>query len=119
MHTHIAVVLLCKDFFLKETPRKKLRQILDDHSAFRDKLVPVFLGMSVEECEKLAKKAGLAGVCAQSGMRHAYERGRFQGRLVHREETMQRVVWEICRMLACLAPVRLTTKVPLYMVPNA
>lgn len=96
--THIAVVLLCEEFFQKEAPQRELRQILDDHRACRNELVPVFLGVSVEECEKLAQPAGLADVCAHSGVRHAYERHRFQGKPVHREETMQRIVCEIRRM---------------------
>ena len=96
--THIAVVLLCEEFFQKEAPQKELRQLLDDHRACRNELVPVFLGVSVEECEMLAQPAGLADICVHSGVRHAYERHRFQGKPVHREETMQRIVCEIHRM---------------------
>lgn len=102
--THSAVILLCHDFFQKEAPHKELRQILDDHRAFFNELVPVFLGVSVEEFENLAQPAGLADICVQSGVRHAYERHRFQSKPVHREETMQRIVREICRMTGLQSP---------------
>ena len=102
--THIAVVLLCEEFFQKEAPQEELRQILIGRRACRNELVPVFLGVSVEECKKLAQPAGLADVCAHSGVRHAYERHRFQGKPVHREETMQRIVCEICRMTGLQSP---------------
>ena len=101
--TQIAVILLCKEFFQRRAPQQELRQFLEGRDGTRNGLVPVFLGLSVEECEKLAKKAGLAGVCAHTGVRHACERGRFLGRPVHREETMQRIVREICRIPACRA----------------
>ena len=96
--THIAVVLLCEEFFQKEAPQKELRQIPDDHRAYRNELLPVFLGVSVEECKMLAQPAVLADICVPSGVRHAYERHRFQSKPVHREETMQRIVCEIRRM---------------------
>ena len=101
---HIAVILLCEEFFQKKAPQQELRQFLKGRDASRNELVPVFLAVSVEECVKLARKAGLAGVCAQTGVRHAYERGRFLSRPVHREETMQRIVREICRMTGLQSP---------------
>lgn len=102
--THIAVILLCKEFFQKKAPQQELHHFLKGRNAARNELVPVFLALSVEGCEKLATKAGLAGVCAQTGVRHAYERGRYQGRPVHLEATMQRIVREICRMTGLQSP---------------
>ena len=96
--TYIAVILLCKEFFRKEAPQRELRQFLEDNGAFRNQVIPVFLGVSVEECEKLAQKAGLADVVKITGVRHAYERSRFEGRPVHLEETMLRIVREVCHI---------------------
>ena len=96
--TYIAVVLLCEEFFQKKSPQQELRQFLKGRGRFRNEVVPVFLAVSVEECEKLAKRVGLADVVEITGIRHAYERSRFLGRPILLEETMQRIVGEISCM---------------------
>ena len=90
--THVAVVLLCEEFFQKEWPRRELGWFLQRHLAGRSKLVPVFLGVTHERCKQLASTAGLEAVCDVTGIRHAGERTRVMGRPVMHEATLDRIV---------------------------
>ena len=88
----VAVVLLCEQFFCNEAPQKELGWILREAKAGRTTVVPVFLGVTVEECEELAKEKDLEAVCEFTGLRHICECRMFTGRPVHREETLWRIV---------------------------
>ena len=90
--THIAVVLLCEEFFQKEAPQNELHWFLKDGRQHRNVVVPVFLGITVETCQELAGPAGLEAVCEYTGVRHASEHRRFTGLHVIEEETMQRII---------------------------
>ena len=48
--TQISVVLLSHEFFCREDPKMELRWILQNWSGGRTRVVPVFLGLTVEEC---------------------------------------------------------------------
>ena len=93
--THIAVVLLCREFFVKKAPKQELRWFLHGCDQSRNQVVPVFLGITVERCEKLAAKVGLEAVTGLTGVRHACERTRFTGRPVYEEETMYRIIQSV------------------------
>ena len=93
--THIAVVLLCEEFFHREAPQQELRWFLDGCKQSRNKVVPVFLGITVERFEELAAPLGLAVVTGISGVRHASVRERFTGRPVHEEQTMHQVIQSV------------------------
>ena len=91
----IAVVLLSRAFFSTEHPCQELRWILDNCAdGRRTTPVPVFLGVTVEECSNLAKESGqgLEKVCEFTGIRHMWERSTVDGRAVTREDTMRLVV---------------------------
>ena len=90
--TQIAVVLLSEEFFQREAPQQELRWFLEGGRQRRNALVPVFLGITVERCQELAKQAGVEAVCEYSGVRHACEHHRFTGVPVHEEETMHRII---------------------------
>ena len=94
--TQIAVVLLCGQFFCNEAPQEELRWILCDAKEGRTTLVPVFLGITIEECEGRAKEKGLDAVCKITGLRHICERRMFTGRPLHREVTLWRIVSTVC-----------------------
>ena len=97
--THIAVILLCKEFFCKTAPQQELRDFLLGLGASRNHIVPVFMGISLEECEEMARRAGLAEVCKITGVRHAHERRRWlMNWPLHKEKTLQRIVREVCRL---------------------
>lgn len=97
--TQIAVILLSHTFFSKNgrAPQTELRWILDDWADDRIKMVPVFLGVEVNECKKLARKAGqgLKKVCEVTGLRHMCERCTVNGRTVTREDTMREIVFKV------------------------
>lgn len=70
--TAIAVMLFSPEFFERDAPKAELKQILARHA--RDQLVvlPVFLRMRVEECNRKAavvmeQGASTVHVCCQSG----------------------------------------------------
>ena len=90
-NTHIAVVLLCEESFERDAPQQELRWFLK--SCRNDsKIMPVFLGITVERCMELAKPRGLEAICEYAGVRHASERNRRTGLLVNQEETMYEIL---------------------------
>ena len=90
--THVAVLLLSEQFFTRKAPLQELRWFLDGCSRDRNKLVPVFLGISVERCLELAKPVGCEAVCDFAGVRHALERQALTGVPVLLEVTMQQII---------------------------
>ena len=96
--THIAVVLLCEEVFQRKAPQRELRWFLDGCKQNRNKIVPVFLGITVERCEELAKPLGLEAVTGISGLRHHWHRMRFSGKPVHEEATMHRIIQSVYSM---------------------
>ena len=96
--TQIAVVLLCEEFFQREAPLQELRWFLEGSRQRRNALVPVFLGITVEKCQELARPVGLEAVCEYSGVRHACEHQRFTGVPVHEEYTMHRIIQTVREM---------------------
>ena len=96
--THIAVVLLCEEFFQRKSPQHELRWFLEEGRQGRNRVLPVFLGITVERCQELARLAGLEAVCMYSGVRRVSERQRFLGKPVHEEETMHRIIQSVCRI---------------------
>ena len=99
--THIAVVLLCEEFFQKDAPKQELRGFLRAFKRADNVVIPVFFKATVEECEALAKAEGLEAVTGCTGVRHHRECDRQTGEPVHEEETMHRIIEEVCR-LSCL-----------------
>ena len=93
--THIAVVLLCEEFFEREAPQQELRWFLKSCRNARSEIIPVFLGITVERCAELAKPWGLEAICEYAGVRHASERDRRTGLLVNQEETMFKILQSI------------------------
>lgn len=91
--THIAVVLLCEEFFERDAPQQELRTFLKNYP--RNKIMPVFLGITWERCKVLAELKGLGEVCKYTGVRHERERDRFTGRPADEEDTMKRIVKEV------------------------
>ena len=91
-NTQIAVVLLCKEFFNREAPQEELKLFLSNYEACKNNILPVFLSVTVECCEELAKLKGLEAVCKFTGVRHASERDRRTGLPVHLQATMNRIV---------------------------
>lgn len=92
--TQIAVLLLSEEFFSKDWPQRELRWLLAGHQASRHTLLPVFLGVTVERCQELAAPAGLAEVCAITGVRHRNEL--IRGIQVTLEATLLRIVRMVC-----------------------
>ena len=88
--THIAVVLLCEEFFEREAPQQELRWFLKSCRNNRSTIMPVFLGITVERCMELAKPRGLEEIC--ECVSHASERDRRTGLLVNQEETMYEIL---------------------------
>ena len=90
----IAVILLSGDFFIREDPRQELQWILENSKGGRTTVVPVFLGVTVKKCWKLARQygQGLEEVCDFTGIRHMCEWRTLDGRAVTREDTMNKVV---------------------------
>ena len=93
--TQLAVVLLSEEFFTKKQPQLELRWFLGGARHSRHVVMPVFLGVTVERCQELARPAGLEAVCEYSGVRHACERSTFTGVPVHEEQTMQRIIQSV------------------------
>ena len=94
--TQVAVLLLSEEFFTKEWPKRELRWFLEGHRASRHILFPVFLGVTVEECEELAAPLGLADVCKITGVRHKNQLCR--GNQVTLEATLVRIVQMLCHL---------------------
>ena len=90
--SQIAVVLLSKRFFRNAAPQKELRWILENVEESKTTIVPVFLGITVEEYDSLANGTGLEAVSQFTGLRHVYERRSFNGIPVDREETLWCIV---------------------------
>ena len=93
--THVAVVLLCEEFFQQEAPQRELRWFLEKGRLSSSVVLPVFLGITVERCHELAAPLGLAALTGIVGVRHASEGQRFAGMPVHEEETMHRVIQSV------------------------
>ena len=93
----IAVVLLSRAFFSREDPQRELRWVLDNCLDGRTTLVPVYLGITVEQCSELAKDSGqgLDMVFEHTGVRHLSERSTVDGRGVTREDTMHNIVYHV------------------------
>ena len=99
--TQIAVVLLSEEFFQKDWPQQELRWFLDDFEATRCQLVPVFLTITHERAKELTSGTDLHAVCKIKGMLHKGEpppRSSMFGFQVSREDTMERIVAEVCRI---------------------
>ena len=99
--THIAVVLLCKEFFKRDAPKRELGWFLKECDQDRNKVIPVFFRITVEECEELAREFGLEAVTGIAGLRHIRERDNLTGEPVHVERTMHRIIENVARM-SCL-----------------
>ena len=94
--THIAVVLLCKEFFTRDAPQQELRTFLRNRA--RNKILPVVLGITWERCMELAEPKDLAAACKHTGVRHNIERDRFTGRPVDEEDTMNKIVERVLHL---------------------
>lgn len=97
MKTQIAVVLLAHAFFHSEDAQTELQWILENCMDGRSTLVPVFLGVTADQCKTLAIEAGrgLEKVCEYTGLRHMCERRTVDGRPVTREDTMRDLVYRV------------------------
>ena len=107
--TQIAVVLLSRELFKSSHAKQELRWILGNCDQYRTKPLPVFYGISTDECAKLAWRAdfpwsalpwsvGLAAISQATGLRHADERIRFTSMPVSHERTMNRIVKRVCKL---------------------
>ncbi|KAK9818211.1 hypothetical protein WJX72_008866 [[Myrmecia] bisecta] len=92
--TQIAVVLLSREFFQKEWPRKELGWFLSHAEATRAQVIPVFLRITADECAQLAGDDALAAVCNIGGIRHAGEQ--YLNMPVYEQRTIEQIVEEIC-----------------------
>ena len=88
----VAVVLLGEQVFRNKAPQEELRWILADAKAGRTTVVPVFLGVTVEECAGLAKEKGLQEVCDITGLRHICKRNTFTGKPVSHGKTLKSII---------------------------
>ena len=90
--TFIAVVLLCEEVFQEGGPLQELRWFLEGCRLGMNKLIPVFLGITGERCEELAREVGLAWALNSAALQHVVEGPKISGKGLRRDETFQHVV---------------------------
>ena len=112
--TQISIVLYSRELFVSHYAKQELRWILANWLQGRTMPLPVFLGISPDECARLVWWAdfpwsalpwsvGLTAISQATGLRHADERIKFTSMPVSHERTMNKIIKRVC-MLTGIRP---------------